>query len=109
MKLLSAVVFLPLIGGAILIFLPERRHILHKTVIIMVSLLTFILSLLLLAGFDYSAGGVLSEAKMQYTERMEWITAFHIDYYIGIDGLNLPFVLLTAFVFLIISLLHLRV
>src|SRR5215510_10194589 len=56
-----------------------------------VSLLAFAVTLVIWARFDPAS------ADFQFVERVPWIPAFGIDYYIGIDGISLLLVVLTGF------------
>ncbi|MBF0588016.1 MAG: NADH-quinone oxidoreductase subunit M [Magnetococcales bacterium] len=92
--MLSLVTFLPLIGG-LLIFLAVRDQSdssasTAKYIALGVSLLTFLLSLRLYVGFD------LTTAEFQFLEEVPWLPEQGIVYRMGIDGISLPFVLLTA-------------
>ncbi len=89
--LLSLLVWLPIAGAVALAFLGQRFAGLVRPLALIVSLICFVLSLLLWAGFD--AGS----AAMQFEERMVWIAAFDVHYHLGIDGLSLPLILLTTF------------
>jgi NADH-quinone oxidoreductase subunit M len=60
------------------------------------SIVSFLPTIPLMAGFDKAAHG------MQFVERASWIASFHIDYYLGIDGLSLWFLPLTAFITIIV-------
>ena len=90
--LLSAVIFLPLLG-AILIAL--ARHLLGesglKWIALIVTLLTFAVSLSLYTGFDATTH------EMQFKEERTWIAGLGISYHLGIDGISLWLVLLTTF------------
>ena len=57
----------------------------------MVSVASFLASLPLLFMFDTGS------AEMQFVERVSWIGAFGIEYYLGVDGISMPLVLLTTF------------
>lgn len=88
---LSLLVFLPMVGALLLLFIPrESTRAFFKTALIFTSL-TFLLSLEIFWRFDPSRG------EMQFAERLSWIPAYGIDYSIGIDGLSLFLVLLTTF------------
>jgi NADH-quinone oxidoreductase subunit M len=56
-----------------------------------ISLVVFALTLMLWAGFDSSS------ADFQFVERVPWIPAFGIDYYVGVDGISLLLIVLTGF------------
>jgi len=62
------------------------------------SIVTFILSLVLLYKFDSST------AEMQFLERVSWIPVFGIEYFLGLDGISLPLVLLTTFITILVIL-----
>jgi NADH-quinone oxidoreductase subunit M len=92
MPLLSLIIWLPIAGGVWVLYKGAqgdeqaiRKHALGITTA------TFILSLLLYSGFDTTTH------TMQFEERLPWITAFDIQYHLGIDGISLPLILLTTF------------
>jgi len=87
---LSLLVFLPVVGAVVLLFIPRgRTAALFNTALLSVSLV-FLWSLAILWRFDPGRG------EMQLVERVPWIPAYGIDYFLGIDGLSLFLVLLTA-------------
>jgi NADH-quinone oxidoreductase subunit M len=88
LPLLSITIWLPVVGVLLLLFINNRdgqRDGLVRNLTLGVSLLTFAAALLLWAGFDPGA----SAAEFQFVERLRWIPAFGIDYYLGIDGMSL--------------------
>ena len=94
--ILSLIVFLPL-AGALLVLLaggggdrPDRER-LVRTLALAVSLATFAVTLLLWWRFDPAS------ADYQFVERHAWIPAFGIQYLIGVDGISLFLLVLTAF------------
>jgi NADH-quinone oxidoreductase subunit M len=92
--MLSLTVFLPLAGALALLLVPNRdgsRDSLVRWTALAVSLVTFAVTLALWAGFD------AARADFQFVERLAWIPAFGIDYYIGIDGISLLLLVLTGF------------
>jgi NADH-quinone oxidoreductase subunit M len=92
--MLSLTVFLPLAGALALLLVPNRdgtRDSLVRWTALAVSLVTFVVTLALWAGFD------ATRADFQFVERLAWIPAFGIDYYIGIDGISLLLIVLTGF------------
>jgi len=60
------------------------------------SLATFFISVFLYTGFDKSM------VEMQFVERAPWIELLHVDYYLGLDGISLPFILLTTFLTVVV-------
>ncbi len=93
--LVSWIVLTPLIGLVIVGFLPVRaggRHVeAIRWVTLGVTLLTLGLAVGLWVSFDHTAGGP------QFVDRVEWIPTVGTQYAVGVDGISLPLVLLTAF------------
>ncbi len=92
--LLSAIVFLPFLGALALLVIGNadgRRDGVVRQITLAVTLLELLLTLLLWSWFD-PAG-----AAFQFGERAAWIPAFGIDYALGVDGISLLLVVLTAF------------
>jgi NADH-quinone oxidoreductase subunit M len=89
--LLSVLIWLPVFGGLFMLFAGERLGAAHRWFAVGIAALTFLLSLPLYLGFDNST------ADFQFVERVAWIPAFRAEYFLGIDGLSLPLVLLTTF------------
>jgi len=88
---LSALALLPLLGGVLTATLPARSgDVLPKQVALATSVGTFLVAVAV--GVQYDAGGGL-----QFTETHEWIEGFGAHYALGVDGLGLTLVLLTAF------------
>src|SRR5574342_29032 len=88
---LTLLVFLPTLGALFLIALPRQAtSVLFKTALVFTSL-TFVYSLGILCFFDPA------QAAPQLIDRAPWIPAYGIDYFIGVDGINLFLVLLTTF------------
>jgi len=85
---------LPLAGAGLLLLVgnaDRRRDSLVRWLALGVSIVSFIVTLVLWARFDAAS------AEFQFVERAEWIPAFGIDYYVGIDGISLLLVVLTGF------------
>lgn len=91
LSLVTVVLFLPLIGFFILLFVPDGQSRNIKYLALGTTLVTLVLSLLLWAGYDSSNPG------LQMVQRADWLPQYGISYYVGIDGLNLILVILTAF------------
>jgi NADH-quinone oxidoreductase subunit M len=94
--LLSLIVFLPLVGAVLTLLAggrgnrPEREP-LVRNVALLSSLVVFAATLYLWWQFDPTS------ADYQFVEQRAWITAFHIQYYIGVDGISLFLIVLTGF------------
>jgi NADH-quinone oxidoreductase subunit M len=57
-----------------------------------ISVMTFLISIPLYTGFDTTT------AAMQFVERSPWIDALNVEYYLGVDGISAPLILLTTFI-----------
>jgi NADH-quinone oxidoreductase subunit M len=88
--ILTLIVFLPLLGVALLLFVDRAAEELAKWITLVVSGLTFLVSLPLYWAFDDKATG------FQFVERHPWIAAWGAEYHLGLDGISLFLVLLTT-------------
>ncbi len=86
---LSLMLFAPLVGAIILMFIPKTSEGLIKNLAIVFSLPS--LGIAIFLAVTYSGSGY------QFTEWAPWIPTIEVYYYLGIDGLSLPLVLLTTF------------
>ncbi len=91
LPILSTLIFFPLLGILLLIFLPRKNHRLLKLTTLGISLAEFALSLPLWFKFDSKT------AAMQFVERYNWLPQYGISYILGLDGFSLLLVLLTTF------------
>jgi NADH-quinone oxidoreductase subunit M len=89
--ILSLLIWLPIIGSLVVIAAGEQRASLARVLALLVSGLTFALSIFLYTAFDTST------AAMQFTEIKPWIETFDIWYFLGVDGFSVPLILLTTF------------
>jgi NADH-quinone oxidoreductase subunit M len=87
--LLSLIIFLPLAGGLVTLFLGKNRRMI-KVWALLVTLADLALGCVLLGLFDYSS------AEMQFVDRFAWIEPLGVSYLVGVDGINLWLLLLTA-------------
>jgi NADH-quinone oxidoreductase subunit M len=88
--LLSLMVFLPVIGMIIITFIPGERRDAIRTVAAATTGVILALAVVLWLGFDGST------ADLQFVEHYSWISSFNIEYYVGVDGISITMVLLTA-------------
>ena len=89
---LTLVIWVPILGGVWVLLLGEENRARNaRFAALVVSVVTFLISIPLYAGFDGST------AAMQFVEKTSWIPAFSIYYHLGVDGISMPLVLLTTF------------
>jgi NADH-quinone oxidoreductase subunit M len=97
MGVLSLAIWLPILAGVVLLAVGRDDHAnAVRWTALIGSLVSFLVTLPLIAGFDRGS------AAMQFQERMPWIERFNVDYHLGVDGLSVWFVLLTAFITVIV-------
>jgi len=102
--LLSLVIWLPIVGGVLVLLISgSQRPTAARWSSLVVSILTFWVSLSLWTGFDRSS------SDMQFVERQPWIDRFNIEYFLGVDGISVPLVLLTTFLTIIVVIAGWRV
>ena len=88
--LLSLMIFIPLLGMVAVLLLPRESEELVKRVTLFFTLVPLALAVALFISYDRAAAGT------QYVVNVPWIEAFNIQYHIGIDGLSVTLLLLTA-------------
>ena len=90
--ILSIIIWLPIIGGLLVLASGDKAPNISRWLALFVSIATFLLSLPLWAGFDSTT------ASMQFVEKAAWIPAYDIHYYLGVDGISMPLIILTTFI-----------
>lgn len=90
-NVLSWITFLPIIGALLIMFVPKSNKSLVKIIAALFTGLQLVLAIWIYMGFDQST------SQIQFREQYHWIPSFNIEYFMGIDGLSVPMVLLTAF------------
>ncbi|MGH7214247.1 MAG: complex I subunit 4 family protein, partial [Tepidisphaeraceae bacterium] len=102
-NILTILIFLPTLG-ALAVLLARGRDAVRWTALA-TTIVTFAVSLLLFAFFDWDKGaGYLYEetgGTVQLVQRASWIKSFNIEYLVGIDGLSFPLVILSTFICLL--------
>jgi NADH-quinone oxidoreductase subunit M len=89
--LLSLLIWLPIAGGAALLAMDALGNPGCRIAALLVSFVTFVLSLSLYTHFDFTT------AAMQFQENVPWINAFSANYHLGVDGISMPLIILTTF------------
>ena len=97
MGLLSLSIWMPIAFGVLLLAVGSDRNAgLVRMLALLGSLLSFLVTLPLISGFDRKT------AALQFVEKQPWIDRLNVFYYLGVDGLSVWFVLLTAFITVIV-------
>jgi NADH-quinone oxidoreductase subunit M len=96
--ILSWMVFFPLIGAAVILALPGRRQSLIKGVAVAATVPPLLWAIQLFAQYQRNFAGTQLQ-DFQFTEGpLLWIKSFNISYYLGVDGISISMVLLTALI-----------
>ena len=94
--ILSAVIWLPILGGLMVLGSGDKAPALSRWLALAVAVLTFLVSIPLYTGFDAGT------AAMQFEENIPWISSFNVNYHLGVDGISMPLILLTTFVTILV-------
>src|SRR6185295_11568537 len=89
-QVLTLMIFIPLVGMAFILCLPSRAHGAIRAAGVAATVPPLFLGIWLLTHFDPQAPG------FQFVRRVPWIAQFDVHYHVGIDGISLTMVLLTA-------------
>lgn len=90
LDILSLIIFTPLVGAVVALFIPSARENLQRNWALLVSAVTLALSIVLALAFDNTREG------FQFVQEASWIGFFGIEYKVGVDGISLVLVLLTT-------------
>jgi NADH-quinone oxidoreductase subunit M len=95
--LLSLAIFLPIVcGGLLLAVGRDEQANASRWMALVAAVASFLVTIPLITGFDTST------AAMQFVENLAWIERFNIRYHLGVDGISMWFVPLTAFITVIV-------
>jgi len=89
-NILTLMTFVPLIGAVLILFLPQNYNKSVKILSLIFTAIPLLLCINIYSNFNTST------SNMQFVEHYEWIKSFNIEYFMGIDGLSVSMVLLTA-------------
>jgi NADH-quinone oxidoreductase subunit M len=97
MGLLSLAIWLPVVFGVLLLAVGRDQNAgVVRAIALVGALASFLVTLPLITRFDTTT------AALQYVEKLAWIPRFNVHYHLGVDGLSLWFVPLTAFITVIV-------
>jgi NADH-quinone oxidoreductase subunit M len=89
--LLSILIWLPIAAGVLIVLLGDRNIVAGRWLALLASVATLALSVPLWSSFDTGT------AALQFPEKLPWIPRFDAWYALGVDGISLPLIVLTAF------------
>ncbi len=90
-NILTLMTFIPLVGAALILCLPRDRDHLVRWAAVAITAVPLLLAIWLLFNFDRSA------TEFQFVQTVDWIPSFNIQYVVGVDGISVTMVFLTAF------------
>jgi NADH-quinone oxidoreductase subunit M len=97
MGLLSVSIWLPIVAGALLLAIGRDENASAvRWLALAAAVASFVVTIPLVTRFD------LASAAMQFEEKLPWIERFKVHYHLGVDGISVWFVLLTAFITVIV-------
>ena len=90
---LTGAIFIPVIGAVLLGLVPRRAELTLKAGALLASLASLALVVYLMARFDYG-----HSSRFQFVVNDRWIEVIHSRYHIGLDGISLPLLALSALI-----------
>ncbi len=96
--LLSLAIWVPVIGAILVLALGSERRDVVRWLSLVVALAGFLVTLPLYVGFDNAFVG------MQFVEMAPWIPRFNVQYFLGVDGISVLFILLNSFITILVVL-----
>jgi NADH-quinone oxidoreductase subunit M len=97
--LLSLAIWTPIVAGLVVLFTGSDRNApLARGLALLGAVLGLLVTLPLYTGFDKAT------SAMQFVEQASWIAPFNINYHLGVDGISMPFVILNAFITILVVL-----
>lgn len=103
---LTWITFVPILGMIVVLFVPKENQNLMKWTAAAATFVQLVLGAIIFFKFDRAATGINSLEGMQFVEKLSWIdiksvawfSRIHIEYFLGVDGLSVTMVLLTALI-----------
>lgn len=90
--ILSVIIFLPLLAGIVILLVPVERREWPRRIALIASGLTLALTVIVYFSYNSAAGGY------QMLERLDWIPALGVSYFVGVDGISAPLLLMAGVV-----------
>ncbi len=104
--ILSLITFLPVLGMLFILFIPKSQEKIIKSLTLLITGIQVILAGIILMNYNYGLSGINDPNSFQFVEKFRWIEisgfswigTIKIDYFLGIDGMSVTMVLLTAII-----------
>ena len=95
--ILSLLIWVPILIGLLLILSKNISDNLSQLITLLTSFLILVVSINLTQAYDHTT------SRLQFIERIEWISDLDIFYYLAVDGISVSLILLTAFINFLIA------
>src|SRR5215470_10550916 len=92
---LTLITFIPIAGMLLILSMPDAMKTSFKWVAVVATFLQLLIAIFLYANFDTTTTAI------QFAEKASWMPTYHISYFIGVDGVSISMVLLTAIIMFI--------
>src|SRR3970040_2315464 len=104
--ILTWITFLPILGAVVVLALPKEQQNTMKWVAAGATFLQLVIAAIIFMKFDRGMTGINTTEGMQFVEQaswidikgLSWVGRVHIEYFLGVDGLSVTMVLLTALI-----------
>lgn len=103
---LTTIVFLPVAGAIIIALIAGNRPRLIRYLAAIFTFIPLVAAVGVFYRFDKSMGAA---GVIQFEEKLPWITALNAHYHLGVDGLSMPLMVLTAFLGLVVVLISWKI
>src|SRR5579883_2732514 len=90
--LLTIITFVPIVGMVLILLCPKDQHNLIRWIAAAATLPQILIAIYLYANFDTTTTAI------QFAEKYPWVASYHINYFLGVDGISISMVLLTAII-----------
>ena len=110
MNILTLLIFIPLLFGAIIAVIPSSWRRSFRYITLLATLVQLAISVYIYLNFKtgHDFAGIANEAQYQFVQKLPWINLnlgslgiMQIDYFVGIDGISLPMLVMTSLVLVI--------
>jgi len=96
--ILSIITFTPLLGAILIMCMPSSSRRMIQWTSVLFTAIPLVLSFRLYQLFSPASTGLNQADMFQFVEKHPWISSFNINYYIGVDGLSISMVILSALI-----------
>ena len=94
-SLLSLAIWVPILGAFVVLAAGNAQN-LARWAALIAAIAGFLVTIPLYTGFD------VTQAGMQFVEQRSWISRFNVEYFLGVDGISVLFILLNSFITILV-------